>query len=113
MVRVRTDFVSYTDQRRQTFVEVTGERDGDMRGPEGGPDLEPGLLQIDDSVAAQQGKPFELVGAQVIDFGVIASIERREPLPTPIGEPAKCLRLTAQGRGVEVVAPDNEDGIIG
>jgi hypothetical protein len=44
MVRVHTDFVSHTDQRRKTFVEVTGERDGDMRSPESGPDLEPSLL---------------------------------------------------------------------
>ncbi len=96
MVRVHPDFVSDTDQRRKTFVEVIGERDGDMRSPKSGPDPEPSLLQIDDPVAAQQGKPFELVGAQVIDFGIIASIERREPPPTPIGEPAaKRLGLTA------------------
>ena len=75
MIRVYTDFVSHTGQRCKTFVEVTGERDGDMRSPEGGPDLEPNLLQIDDPVATQQGKPFELVGTQVIDFSIIASIE--------------------------------------
>jgi hypothetical protein len=79
MVRVHPDFVSHTGQRRKTVVEVTGERDGDMRSPEGGPDLEPSLLQIDDPVAAQQGEPFELVGAQVIDFSIIARIERRSP----------------------------------
>ncbi len=95
MVRVHTYFVSDAGQRCKTFVEVTGERDCDMRSPEGGPDLEPSLLQINDPVAAQQGKPFELVGAQVIDFSIIASIERREPPSTPIGEPAaKRLRLT-------------------
>jgi len=43
-VRVRPNFVSYTGQGRKTSVEVTSERDGDMRSPEGGPDLEPSLL---------------------------------------------------------------------
>lgn len=114
MVRVRADFVSRADQGRETFIEVAGERNGDVRSPEGWPDLEPSILEINDPVAAQQGKPFKLVGAQVVDFGVIAGVERREPPPTPIGEPAaERLGLMAGGHRVEVVAPDNEDGIIG
>lgn len=63
MVRVHSDFVSHIGQRRKTVVEVTGERDGDMWSPENGPDLESSFLQIDDPVPAQQGEPFELVGA--------------------------------------------------
>ncbi|HJT03253.1 MAG TPA: hypothetical protein VJ757_06440 [Pseudonocardiaceae bacterium] len=55
--------MSHIGQRRKTVVEVTGERDGDMWSPENGPDLESSFLQIDDPVPAQQGEPFELVGA--------------------------------------------------
>lgn len=114
MVRVRTYRVSCAGQGCEAFVEVAFERDRDVRSPEGRPDLEPSYLEIFNQVAAEPRKSFELVGTQVVDLSLIASVERREAPSTPVGEPtAKRLSLMARGYWVEVVAPDDEDGIIG
>ncbi len=85
MVGVGALFVYGGGQAHKSRVEVAGERERDVRCSEGRHDLEADGFQIRDPVDGESGEPFELIGGEVVDLGVVAGVEGREAPAVPLG----------------------------
>jgi len=112
MVWVGPLFMNRGSEPTEPVVELTGERDRDVRRSEGRNHLEACVLQVSNAIDPNNREPPQRSRAEVVDIGVALRVQRGEPPSVPVRETAtEPFRLESRVVIDEFLASHDDDRV--